>query len=67
MDALHDATTARKLHNRVSELDPSNVDARLVQGLDDYIVGSLTPLYRMMGFLVGYQGDKEQGIRTFRM
>ena len=39
-DSLRDATTARKLHNRVSELDPSNVDARLVQGLHDYIVGS---------------------------
>lgn len=64
MDSLHDATTARKLHNRVSELDPSNVDARLVQGLHDYIVGSLTPFYRMMGFLVGYHGDKELGIRT---
>ena len=33
VDALHDSTTARKLHNRVSELQPSNVDARLVQGL----------------------------------
>jgi len=64
MDALHDATTARKLHNRVSELDPSNVDARLVQGLHDYIVGSLTTFYRMVGFLAGQRGDKELGIRT---
>jgi tetratricopeptide (TPR) repeat protein len=64
MDSLRDATTARKMHSRVSELDPSNVDARLVQGLDDYIVGSLTPLYRMMGFLAGFHGGKELGIRT---
>jgi len=64
LDALRDATTARKLHNRISELDPSNVDARLVQGLHDYIVGSLTPLYRMLGFLAGQRGDKELGIRT---
>jgi tetratricopeptide (TPR) repeat protein len=40
MDALRDATAARKLHNRVSELDPSMVDARLVQGAHDYVVGS---------------------------
>lgn len=64
IDALHDATTARKLHNRVSELEPSNVDARLVQGLHDYIVGSLTTFYRMLGFLAGQHGDKELGLRT---
>jgi tetratricopeptide (TPR) repeat protein len=63
-DALRDATTARKLHNRISELEPGNVDARLVQGLHDYIVGSLPWGYKMLGFLVGIRGDKEKGIRT---
>jgi tetratricopeptide (TPR) repeat protein len=63
-DSLRDATAARRFHNRVSELEPSNVDARLVQGLHDYIVGSLPLMYRMLGFLVGIRGDKEQGIRT---
>jgi tetratricopeptide (TPR) repeat protein len=62
-DSLHDATTARKLHNRVSELQPSNVDARLVQGLDDYIVGSLPAFYRTVGFLIGFHGDRASGIR----
>jgi tetratricopeptide (TPR) repeat protein len=65
-DALRDATTARKLHNRVSELDPSNYDARLVQGAHDYIVGSLPALYKMVGFLVGFHGDKDKGIRTLQ-
>ena len=37
----HGMTAARKLHNRISALEPNNVDARLVQGLHDYIVGSL--------------------------
>jgi tetratricopeptide (TPR) repeat protein len=63
-DSLKDATAARKLHNRLSELDPSNVDARLVQGLHDYIVGSLPLMYRMLGFLVGIRGDREKGLRT---
>jgi tetratricopeptide (TPR) repeat protein len=63
-DSLSDATTARKLHNRLSELEPSNVDARLVQGLHDYVVGSLPAFYRMVGFLIGFRGDKERGIRT---
>jgi tetratricopeptide (TPR) repeat protein len=63
-DSLKDATAARKLHNRISELEPNNVDARLVQGLHDYIVGSLPLGYKMLGFLIGIHGDKEKGIRT---
>jgi tetratricopeptide (TPR) repeat protein len=63
-DSLSDATAARKLHNRISELEPNNVDARLVQGLHDYIVGSLPFGYKMLGFLIGIRGDKEKGIRT---
>jgi tetratricopeptide (TPR) repeat protein len=63
-DALKDATAARRLHNRITELEPNNVDARLVQGLHDYIVGSLPWGWRMVGFLVGIHGDREKGIRT---
>ena len=63
-DSLRDATAARKLHNRISELEPANVDARLVQGLHDYVVGSLPLAYKMLGFLVGIRGDKQKGIRT---
>ena len=67
MDALRDATAARKLHNRVSELDPSMVDARLVQGAHDYVVGSLPWHIKMIGFLAGFRGDRERGIRTLEM
>ncbi len=63
-DSLRDATAARRLHNRITELEPNNVDARLVQGLHDYIVGSLPWGWRMLGFLVGIHGDREKGIRT---
>jgi tetratricopeptide (TPR) repeat protein len=63
-DSLRDANAARKLHNRISELEPKNVDARLVQGLHDYIVGSLPLAFKMLGFMMGVHGDKEKGIRT---
>jgi tetratricopeptide (TPR) repeat protein len=63
-DALHDATEARKDCNRVTELDPTNYDARLIQGVHDYVVGSLPWSWRMLGFLVGFHGDKERGLRT---
>jgi tetratricopeptide (TPR) repeat protein len=62
--SLSDATAARREHNRISELDPGNVDARLVQGLHDYIVGSLPLLWRSLGFLAGIHGGKEKGIAT---
>ena len=65
-DSLSDATAARRQHNRVVELEPDNIDARLVQGLHDYIVGSLPMIYRMLGFLAGIRGDKENGIRTIQ-
>lgn len=65
-DSLSDATAARRYHNRVVELEPENIDARLVQGLHDYIVGSLPMIYRMLGFLAGIRGDKETGIRTIQ-
>ncbi|MBI4873246.1 MAG: tetratricopeptide repeat protein [Acidobacteria bacterium] len=65
-DSLRDATTARKLHNRVTELDPKIIDARLIQGVHDYVVGSLPWGWKLLGFLVGFRGDKEQGIRTLQ-
>jgi tetratricopeptide (TPR) repeat protein len=67
LDALHDVTAARKLHNRVVELDPSRIDARMTQGAHDYLIGSMPLMYRMLGFLAGFHGDREQGMRTLRV
>ncbi len=66
-DSLRDATTARLTHNRLSEIEPILVDAKLLQGLHDYIVGSLPLTYKMLGFLAGIHGDKEKGIRTLEL
>ena len=65
-DSLSDATNARRLHNRITEIEPNNVDARLVQGLHDYIVGSLPLGYRMLGFLAGIHGDKDKGLAAIQ-
>lgn len=66
-DALRDITTSRKLHNRVTELDPKRIDARLVQGLHDYVVGSLPWSYKILGFVIGFRGNKEEGIKTLQL
>ncbi|MBY0373144.1 MAG: tetratricopeptide repeat protein, partial [Bryobacteraceae bacterium] len=67
MDALRDATQSRKLCNLVTEIEPENVDAKLVQGLHDYVVGSLPFYMKFVGFLAGFRGDKDKGIATVRM
>lgn len=67
IEALRDATTSRRAHNRVTELDASNIDARLMQGVYDYVIGSLSPLWKTLGFLAGYVGDRNRGIDTLRL
>ncbi len=62
-DALNDATQARKLHDRVIALEPGNYDARLIPALHEYVVGGLSWTMRALGFLAGFHGDKEGGIR----
>lgn len=62
-DALREFTEARKLHDRVLELRPGFVDAELIEGVHDYIVGSLPWGWKMLGFLFGFRGDKEGGLR----
>jgi tetratricopeptide (TPR) repeat protein len=66
VDALRDVAEARKLHHRVTELNPEFVDAKLTQGVNDYIVGSLPLRWKMLGFLGGFHGDKQRGIRTLQ-
>jgi tetratricopeptide (TPR) repeat protein len=67
MDSLKDATAARKAHNRVVEIDPNHIDARLVQGVHDYVVGSLPWHWKMLGFIAGYRGDRDEGMKTLRL
>jgi len=67
LDSLRDVTSARKLHNRVTELDPSNIDARMMQGFHEYVIGSLPWHYRTLSFLTGFHGDRQEGIRIVRI
>jgi tetratricopeptide (TPR) repeat protein len=65
--ALRDGTTARRHHNKVTEIDPSFIDARLVQGVHDYVVGSLPWTWKILGFLAGFRGDRDEGIRSLEL
>lgn len=67
LDALRDLTAGRKLHNHVIDAQPGRIDARMMQGVHDYVVGSLPWGYRALGFLAGFRGDRAQGIRTLQL
>jgi tetratricopeptide (TPR) repeat protein len=66
IDPLRDATQARRLHLQATEVDPNFADARLVQGVHDYLIGSLPITIKMLGFLAGFRGDRDAGIKTLR-
>jgi tetratricopeptide (TPR) repeat protein len=66
VDALHDATDARKAHKRLCDLEPGNIDAQLIPATYDYVTGSLPLGYRLLGFVAGYHGDRNRGIRALQ-
>jgi tetratricopeptide (TPR) repeat protein len=67
IDSLRDVTEAKRLHNRVFELEPARIDARMMQGLNDYMIGSLPMLYKMLGSVAGLHGDREGGMRALKL
>lgn len=64
LDALRDGNAARQIHNRVAQLDPSNVDARMMQGINDYVVATLPAGFRFLASIVGIRGDRQRGLDT---
>ncbi len=67
VDSLREAATARKLQERVLEIDPQFVDAHLILGVYQYTVGCLPFYMRALGFVGGFHGDKEGGIRQLQL
>ncbi|MDX2270222.1 MAG: hypothetical protein NW208_19125 [Bryobacter sp.] len=62
--ALKLAGEARRLHGEAYALNAELTDALLVPGVHDYVIGSLPALLRALGFLAGFRGDKERGLRN---
>ena len=67
MDALREATAARKANEQILVINPNYVDAHLVLGLNQYVVGSLPFYMRAFGFLGGFHGDKQGGLRQMEL
>jgi tetratricopeptide (TPR) repeat protein len=60
--ALRNAVGARHDHEKVLELDPHNVDAKLIVGAHNYVVGSLPWGVKAATTAVGLGGSKEKGL-----
>jgi hypothetical protein len=64
--ALRNAVGARRDHERVLELDPQFVDAKLVVGAHNYVMGSLPWSVKVAGAMVGLSGSKEKGFEYLK-
>ncbi len=60
---LRNAVGARRDHERVLELDPNYVDAKLVVGVHNYVMGSLPWTVKVAAAVVGLSGNKQKGIQ----
>jgi tetratricopeptide (TPR) repeat protein len=60
--ALRNAVGARHDHERVLDLDPHNLDAKLIVGAHNYVVGSLPWGVKAASSMVGLGGSKEKGL-----
>ena len=60
--ALRNAVAARHDHEKVLELDPGNVDAKLIVGAHNYVVGNLPWAVKTASSMVGLGGNKEKGL-----
>lgn len=64
--ALRNAVGARRDHERVLELNPNYLDAKLVVGTHNYVVGSLPWTVKAAVALAGLSGTKEKGLQYLR-
>jgi tetratricopeptide (TPR) repeat protein len=63
LPALREAKRAYTAHEKVLELDPRRKDAVLILGLYRYLVSMLPRAFRMVAYLVGFDGGKTEAIR----
>jgi hypothetical protein len=64
--ALRNAVGARHDHERVLELDPQFLDAKMVVGTHNYVVGNLPWSVKVAAALAGLSGSKEKGLEYLR-
>lgn len=64
--ALRNALGARRDHEKVLELDPHNLDAKLIVGAHNYVIGNLPRAVKAASSMVGLSGNKEKGLEYLK-
>jgi hypothetical protein len=64
--SVRSALAARRDHERVLELDPKYVDAKMLVGIHNYIIGSLNWAVRTAVTVVSVGGSKTKGLDYLR-
>ena len=64
--ALRNAVGARHDHEHVLELDPDYLDAKMVVGTHNYVVGNLPWSIKAAAALAGLTGSKDKGLEYLR-
>lgn len=67
LDSLHEIAAAQKADEQAVQIDHSFGDARLILGVNEYIIGSLSWGWRALASLTGSHGDREDGIRQLQL
>ena len=63
LPALRQAKQAYEAHQTVLELDPRRKDAALTLGMYRYLVSLLPRAFRMLAYLVGFDGGRAEALR----
>jgi tetratricopeptide (TPR) repeat protein len=61
--ALRSAVGARRDHERVLELEPEYTDAKMIVGIHNYVLGSLSWPVKVAAAVVGLGGNKKTGTK----
>ncbi len=60
--ALRSAVGARRDHEHVLELDPKYSDAKMIVGIHNYVIGSISWPIKVAASVVGLSGSKSRGV-----
>lgn len=66
LSAAKSALAARRDHEKVLQLDPAYVDAKMSVGIHNYIIGSLNWFYRSVIAVTGVTGNRQKGLQYLR-
>jgi len=64
--AIRSALAARRDHERVLQLDPTYVDAKMTVGMHNYIIGCMNWVQRLGASVIGITGSKQKGLDYLR-